>query len=605
MNLSTENLIYGLFPLLILMASASCLSDQNQSTEFNHHHVSKDGSDSNPGNQPSPFLTISKAAEIAMPGDTITVGAGSYREWVRPMRGGYSEDNRITYQAAPGEDVRIMGSEPTKGWTQETNGLWKVNLPDTFFGDFNPFNRSIRHPQYVEADESGDGWGWLRYGRWCHLGDVYLKGEGLSEKQTPEEVDEDSLTWHVSYANGITTILANFGRIDPNESEVEINVRPFAFYPDTAGLGYITFRGFTVMNVATHWAPPTVPQPGAIGANGGHHWIIEDNIVLYSKTVAISIGIPTGAADEDSSGHHIIRNNVLMRCGQAGTTGQWWADHSQIVGNHIEGINYREEFGGWETAGIKHHAADSLIVRDNFIRDIRTADPEIGAAHGIWNDWRNTNWRVSSNIVLEAESFPILVEANWGGPNLYENNIFVGGEIATFSSRGDAWVHNLFIDNDHRWINQDWSNRPPIGNLRWFNNIFLSGSMTPDVDADSLLFEGNAYLGGAAKHYQDESASLYPLAVEGTIIPTDHGVLLHMKLDEDLVRNYVSLITPENLDLPFSFDATVNDDFFGEERHSDKNVPGPFATLTKGESEVRIYKYLPIYDKAVDIISGR
>ena len=71
--------------------------------------------------------------------DVITVHAGIYRERIDPLRGGKSDARRITYQAAPGEKVTITGSEPVKGWVEVTNDTWKVSLPSSFFGDFNPY----------------------------------------------------------------------------------------------------------------------------------------------------------------------------------------------------------------------------------------------------------------------------------------------------------------------------------------------------------------------------------------------------------------------------------------------------------------------------------
>ena len=71
-----------------------------------NYHVSKTGSDLNPGTESQPFLTISKAAYVAKPGDVITVHEGVYREWVSPKRGG-TKAQPIVYQAAPGEKVVI------------------------------------------------------------------------------------------------------------------------------------------------------------------------------------------------------------------------------------------------------------------------------------------------------------------------------------------------------------------------------------------------------------------------------------------------------------------------------------------------------------------
>ena len=442
--------------LLFSCAGNEAKNDQAETkseSSYTEFFVAKSGSDDNQGTADAPFLTINKAAQIAMPGDTITVKEGIYREWVKPARGGRSESERITYRAAEGEDVRLMGSEVASDWDKQADGTWLFSAPDSFFGELNPFNTLSRHPIPVEQDESGDGWGWLKYGRWTHLGDVYIDGEGLTERETLAEILETDLSWYTETKDGTTSIWANFGELDPNGAHVEINSRPYAFFPEKNDVNFITFKGFKVMNVASHWAPPVPYQPAAIGPNGGNHWIIEDNIILYAKAACISLGVPTGEANYLASGHHIVRNNVIMRCGQAGVMGQTWNKHSQIYGNHIESINYRKEFGGWETAAIKFHDGDGIIIRDNFVRGVHTADPEIGAAHGIWNDFRNSNWRVSNNIVMGSEANSILVEANWDGPNLYENNIFVGGNIATYSSRGDAWVHNMFINAPQKWEN--------------------------------------------------------------------------------------------------------------------------------------------------------
>ena len=108
------------------------------------YHVSPAGNNSNDGSARKPLQTISAAAQLAQPGDTITVHAGTYRERINPPRGGTSDSARITYQAAPGEKVEIKGSETVKGWTEVQPGVWKLTLPNSFFGSFNPYGDLIR-----------------------------------------------------------------------------------------------------------------------------------------------------------------------------------------------------------------------------------------------------------------------------------------------------------------------------------------------------------------------------------------------------------------------------------------------------------------------------
>jgi len=138
-------------------------------------HVSRAGGDSASGNQTRPYLTISKASSVAQPGDTIIVHAGTYRESVEPVRGGSGESKRITYRAAPGGKAVVKGSERITSWTRQGGGVWKVELPRAFFGEYNPYALKV----------SG---GWLNYGKWHHRGDVYLNGEAFYEKQTAQEV---------------------------------------------------------------------------------------------------------------------------------------------------------------------------------------------------------------------------------------------------------------------------------------------------------------------------------------------------------------------------------------------------------------------------------
>jgi hypothetical protein len=139
-------------------------------------HVSVMGDNTHPGTLAAPLRTIQRAAELAQPGDTITVHAGVYRERVNPPRGGESDSRRITYQAAPGETVVIKGSEVATGWIHERDDVWKLTLSNTFFGDFNPFADPIRGDWFDPR------------GRKHHTGAVYLNGEWLTEAATLDEV---------------------------------------------------------------------------------------------------------------------------------------------------------------------------------------------------------------------------------------------------------------------------------------------------------------------------------------------------------------------------------------------------------------------------------
>jgi hypothetical protein len=71
------------------------------------YYVSKDGSDSNPGTQTDPWLTIQKAADTMAAGDTVLVSAGSYNERVITKADG-GPDSYIRFMVS-GTDLVTMG----------------------------------------------------------------------------------------------------------------------------------------------------------------------------------------------------------------------------------------------------------------------------------------------------------------------------------------------------------------------------------------------------------------------------------------------------------------------------------------------------------------
>jgi hypothetical protein len=77
--------------------------------------------DAGPGTHQRPFRTINKAAQVLQPGERVVVASGTYRECIRPVRGGTGPAQMISYEAAPGAKVFIKGSDVLKdGWQQES-----------------------------------------------------------------------------------------------------------------------------------------------------------------------------------------------------------------------------------------------------------------------------------------------------------------------------------------------------------------------------------------------------------------------------------------------------------------------------------------------------
>ena len=575
--------------------STAAYTGRNADASWREIHVSKTGSDSGSGAQARPYLTINQAASVAQPGDVVTVHGGTYREWVKPLRGGVDEAGRIVYRAAPEEIVLVKGSERITSWTHQEGGVWKAELPNSFFGNYNPYALNV----------SG---GWLNYGQWHHRGDVYLDGEAFYEKETAEEVDQAEQSWHGRVDDDVTTIRANFGKADPNSEVVEINVRECLFMPEITGLKYITVDGFHFMHAAANWAPPSLElQTGAVGPRMGKHWIIENCTITNARCVGIILGHAPGVDydDIDAYGDHIVRNNVIRRCGQAGIAGQKGATRSVISGNLVEDTNYRKEFGGWETAAIKFHNSVDTVISGNLIRGVFRQQQ---GAFGIWIDFGNQGIRITRNVICDTEAATVFLEMNHG-PTVVDHNVLIGKEVRS-NSEATVFAHNLFVDCPYAYqpdVNRQSGYFEPhttqtVGRKtgtaaddKWFNNIFVRRGLDGVKTAEGYQSDHNVFLEGAKKSSFGDDHSVvapdvtglvvenHPLGATITFSVSDAPLRVNgPRVDAELVGVFPTVAqTIEDRDgNPIAIDTDVRGQRFS------RPIPGPLADLQRGKNTI-------------------
>ena len=482
------------------------------------YHVSPKGCDHSSGTEQTPFKTIGRAAELAISGDTVVVHEGVYREWVDPKNGGLNDQCRITYTAAEGERPVIKGSEIITGWERHEGTVWKKVLPNTMFGDWNPYAVSL------EAD-----WFCAPTDYKVHPGDVYINGVSMFEARSmedlfgapvrtsghqminrnypPEPISHPERTvyrWIAEVDSVNTTVYCNFQKYDPNKELVEINVRKCCFYPTKTGRNYITVRGFEMAHAACPFVPPTSDQIAMLGVNWSRGWVIEENVLHDAKCSAISIGKEGSTGDNEywhhhrkyshyyqteavfralqmgwsreTIGSHVIRNNVIYDCGQTAIVGHMGCAFSRIEHNHIYNIATKHEFYGYEIAGIKLHAPIDVVIENNCIHDCTL---------GTWLDWQAQGTRVTRNVYYDNEQDFMIEVAH--GPCLVDNNIMLSRKTVTNNAQGTAFVHNLMAGNVRFFAVMDRQmpyhfphstqvlGIAPVfgGDDRWINNIVL------------------------------------------------------------------------------------------------------------------------------------
>lgn len=566
----------------------------------------------------APLRTIQAAADRVMPGDTVMIHGGVYREAVTPRHGGISPNCRVIFMSSPGETVVIKGSERVTDWREVADSVWTTVLPNDNFGKFNPYADTLH----------GD---WLASGQWSHTGEVYINERIMKEVENRESLfSSPALQWYCEVKGDSTYITARFGSANPCKELAEINVRRYCFYPDRPFVDYITVRGLKMMQAATPFAPPTTEQVGLVGTHWSKGWIIEDNEVCLSKCSGITLGRYgdewdnrmeseqgfvecTQRAyayhwDKEHVGSHIVRRNHIHDCGQGGIIGSFGAAYSTIENNVIHSMSVDRTFWGYELAGIKLHGAVDVDIIGNHIYNVEG---------GIWLDWMAQGTRVSRNLLHDNRVVEVSLEVDHG-PILLDNNLFLSPILSQIKlSQGVAMTHNLIAWEVWRLGEEDARKTPYLdphstriagfhpcvsGNAFYYNNIFTR-SLQSEYDKSVLpvAMNGNCYFGSARPSRFDETAmadSVHQMKLK--IKEKDDGWYLSMQMPEkwshEATRRMMTTADLGRAIVPnqsFSRDdrhpQRLDMDYFGRKRGGKRFFPGPFNEYDGRIIEIKVY----------------
>jgi len=608
----------------------------------NTYYVSKSGNDKNKGTKKAPFLTISKGATIAQPGDTVFVYEGIYRERVVPQRGGLP-GKPIVYMGEPNKNVFIKGSDIWKPkWKKMTANVYFAVPDDKLFNDDcykdnkNPFKvESATTPYQREGKAEVVNFGYKGDTTIVYtIGQVFVDGKMYIQRPLLKEMIDNEKSWFYDKSSG--NIYIHFENDKPTTQQVEISTRRRIFAPHKRQLGYITVQGFILEHCgnqypANFWESKHAEwqQAGAFGTRSGHHWVIKNNVIRFANGIGVDFG-NEGESLTDlergdngrayGAGFHTIDSNYITDNG-AGGTAAYYPEHITFTNNVIE-RNVNLLFRGkkrWESAGVKMHGPNNSYIAHNLIRD----------NSGEWGMWLDQgagkNTQVHANLIIGSDTgFDLEIGSAFPDKLILDNNIFINNKdaIGSRESGGISAINNLIIGAEKGFSNSinkdragDWSS----SNQYYFNNVLLKCGLLatvcqPDFYRSSdRRFDYNLYNATESdKLFKIKYASTEPINFKtwkdrwrvfnnDTFSDQNSSLITDLNYELNTDALILKLTIPDEYlmakSLPYQ---KVDTDFFGQSLPKDGSaLPGPFQRLTKGENVINIWngmKPLAIYE---------
>jgi parallel beta-helix repeat protein len=236
------------------------------------YFVAKNGDDLNDGSEAHPWLTITKAVNTLVAGDTVYIRAGTYSEIVRIKNSG-TAGNVIAIKGYPGEEAIIDGKS-FPGW----------------YGVLSIQGKEYISIENLEIRNNDQGWGVLVE----NSGTIAASNITLLNLKVHDAAGEtiqirgiahDILVENCTVYNG----LGDYSGIDIYTYPVEGENRPH----------HITVKGCTAYNFNLHGFPGA-----GIGSEQADDLTIINNTIYNSQ-----LGIDIGSGDRN-----FIANNLVYSC---------------------------------------------------------------------------------------------------------------------------------------------------------------------------------------------------------------------------------------------------------------------------------------------------
>lgn len=468
--------------------------------------------DTNAGTEAAPWKTISRAAAAKelLPGDTVLIHSGVYREHVAIKVSG-EPGKPLVFAAAPNSRVVIKGSEIVRGaWARVQGdakakepypnaftGVWKIQLDDRYFTDPDfAASYTDRAKRWVSQVFIDDAQALQRIGPDpVYANEPYAKlacvGRDLSD------IIVDSFYFD---AADQTLYIKHMG--DPSWFNIEVGVRGFGL--TATKVHDVVIRGLEVR----HNRQPGGQWPMA-SLSECDRVLVEGCGFYQADFCGLSVG---------RSRNCVVRDCEMAYNGNTGFSfGQ--SEDCTLEDSRILFNNTRRFHAGWHAGGLKCIPANRRITvqRCEVAYNI--------ASDGIWFDAENADIRILDNVSHHNDGCGVFFEINPGGGIIANNLCYANrGRGIYVSGSQKTWVvHNTVAGNGAGIVCMPREDPFTLAEVNVLNNLLIRNYVTQDTitrGCDLTLFmDADGEEGNPGKRRNLTVHSDYNLYANTTWVP--------------------------------------------------------------------------------------
>jgi parallel beta-helix repeat protein len=400
------------------------------------YYVSPSGSNSNAGTSAGvPLKTINRALEKVVPGDTVYLRGGTYREQVEVKKPG-AAGKPVVITAYPGEVPVIKGSDVVTGWVHHSGAIWKkvgwAHNSQQVFVDFDG-----AHMQSLQQIGMPSQY----YGAWEYPSPV---GSSLA----------DMAPGRFWYDRGARVLYVQLpDNSDPNSHVIEASVRRRVFFMHQPHIHVKGLR-FRHSNVSAF------SQQGA-AVELSSHSTLEGVDVQYMDFAGVGFGylqdsgkiLNSNISNNGNSGinaisarNFLVRSVTMMSNNTRNFNSNWHAGGFKAATNAYGTIEFSVA-GHNRGVGIWFDYARSgmlITVRNNYVHDN-------GRGEGAIFFEVSNNGLFYNNVVARNRARGIYLSAT-DNTRVYNNTVYAtaeraGIEVAGMPRPGATLTNNLVRNN--------------------------------------------------------------------------------------------------------------------------------------------------------------